>query len=325
MQFEALKVYCDVARLRSFTQAAAANGMSQSAASQIVHLLEERMGVQLIDRSTRPLQVTALGKAYYEGCKQLVEQYLELEASIRQAQLDMAAHVHVAAIYSVGLGDMEHLVEQYLARHPATRIHIEYLHPERVYQKVQDGDVDFGLVSFPRSCRELTVLSWRDEEMVVTCAPGHSLARQRLVTPAQLAGEKFIGFNKDLVIRREVDRFLRKQGVSVEVVLEFDNVENIKKAVEISAGVALLPEPTLRHEVHHGTLIALPLANCRLVRPLGIIHRRHAHLSDAALGFIQLLRQQETLPAAANNGTPHASANKSASGRGRKARLSLGK
>jgi DNA-binding transcriptional LysR family regulator len=78
--------------------------------------------------------------------------------------------------------------------------------------------------------------------------------------------------------------------VTVEVVHEFDNIENIKKAIEISAGVALLPAPTLRREVEAGTLVALPLCGCRLVRPLGIIHRRHHKLSATALRFLDLLQ-----------------------------------
>ena len=74
MQFESLKVFCDVARHRSVSQAAAANDVSQSAASQIVLQLEKRLGVKLIDRSTRPLQLTREGQVYYDGCRGLVEQ-----------------------------------------------------------------------------------------------------------------------------------------------------------------------------------------------------------------------------------------------------------
>jgi DNA-binding transcriptional LysR family regulator len=287
-------VFCDVARQRSFSQAAAANGMSQSAASQIVLQLEKRMGgVQLIDRSTRPLQLTALGKAYYEGCRGLVEQYLELEASIRKAHSQLVANVQVAAIYSVGLSDMGQYVERFMALQPNAAVHIEYLHPDRVYEKVLDGTADFGLVSFPRKSRQLTALPWRQEKMVLTCSPGHPLAQLRAVRPAQLEGEKYIGFDKGLVIRRQVDRFLRLQGVAVEIALEFDNIENIKQAIEVSAGVALLPEPTLRREVQAGTLVAVPLANSQMVRPLGIIHRRQHRLSATARSFIDLLRGAE--------------------------------
>jgi len=291
MQFEALQVFCDIARCRSFSQAAALQQppLTQSAASQIVHQLERRLGVQLINRSTRPLQLTPLGQAYYQGCKQLVESYLALEASIKQGRLSMTATVQVAAIYSVGLGDMGQYVERFAAEQPFARVHLEYLHSNRVVEKVLDGSVDLGLVSFPRKSRELVVLPWREEEMVLACQPGHRLARQLTIRPAQLEGEKYIAFDKGLGIRRQVDRFLRQQGVSVEVELEFDNIENIKKGIEIAGGVSLLPEPTLRQEVQAGLLVARPLAGCRFVRPLAIIHRRQHGPSPAAERFIDFL------------------------------------
>jgi DNA-binding transcriptional LysR family regulator len=293
MHLESLKVFCDVSRCRSFSLAAQANHLTQSAASQIVLQLEKRLGVQLIDRSTRPLQLTPLGQTYYDGCKDLVEQYTELEASIRRAQSQLACIVQVAAIYSVGLGDMGQLIERFEATQLGAKVHVEYLHPDRVYDRVLDGTVDLGLVSFPRQSRKLETRPWRNEEMVLTCAPGHPLARQSAVTPAHLSGQKYIGFDRELVIRREVDRFLRDAGVAVEVVLEFDNIENIKKAIEISAGVALLPAPTLRREVQAGTLVGVPLTARPLSRPLGIIHRRHHKLSTNALRFVELLQESE--------------------------------
>ncbi len=310
MQFESLKVFCDVIRYRSFSQAAAANGISQSAASQIVSQLEKHLDIQLINRSTRPLQVTSQGQAYYERCKELVQLYIELEASFRHGKTSLAATVRVAAIYSVGLGDMGQFVERYMAEQPGTDVHVEYLHPDRVYEKVLDGTADLGLVSFPSRSRELTAIAWRNEEMVLACAPSHPLAGSRAVRPAQLEGERYIGFVKELTIRRQVDRFLREQGVTVDVAFEFDNIENIKKAIEISAGIALLPEPTLRREVQAGTLVAVPLDGAKMVRPLAILHRRHHNLGSAALGFIDLLLN----PHGARNGHPLPSPPGSANG-----------
>jgi DNA-binding transcriptional LysR family regulator len=289
MQFESLKVFCDVARHRSFSQAARAHGVTQSAASQVVSQLEKHLGVQLIDRSTRPLQLTPFGQLYLEGCSTLLEQYMELEASIRTAHAAQSRTVRVAAIYSVGLSDMGHFVHDFHEEHPEIRIHLEYHHPDRVYEKVREGTADLGLVSFPRKLPKLVAVPWREEPMVLACSPVHPLAPNLSVRPAQLQGVQYIHFDKDLVIRREVDRFLREHGVNVEVVLEFDNVETIKKAVELGAGVALLPEPTLRREVEEHSLVARPLHGARLVRPLGIIHRRHLKPTNSACRFMEML------------------------------------
>jgi DNA-binding transcriptional LysR family regulator len=290
MQLEALKVFCDVADLRSFSKAAEANQRTQSAVSRMLQELENRLGVQLIDRSRRTLPLTPLGRVYYEGCKRLLDQFLELETSIRHARTQMALTVRVAAIYSVGLGDIRQHVERFEQQHAHVKVHIDYLHPTQVYERIRGGSSDLGLVSYPRPSRDLTVLPWREEEMVLACTPTHPLARRTAIDPGVLAGEKFVAFEKGLVIRQEVDRFLRRHGVGVQVVLEFDNIENIKKGIEIGAGVALLPEPTLRQEVLAGSLRAVRLSGCQLRRPLGIIHRRHHRLGSSALAFIELLQ-----------------------------------
>jgi DNA-binding transcriptional LysR family regulator len=296
MQFEALKVFCDVARNQSFSRAADANQISQSAVSQIVNQLEKRLGVLLVDRSCRPLQLTHQGKTYYDGCKKLVEQYLEVESSIRNSTgnghaLDVP--IRVAAIYSVGLRDMSQYVQRFVAQQPGVQIEIEYLHPDRVTERVLDGTADFGLISFPEATRKLEALPWREEEMVVACAPSHPFVGGGAVALSQLVGQKFVGFDKELLIRRKVDRFLRDNGVAVDVVLEFDNVENIKQAIEIAAGVALLPAPVIQREVRAGTLSAVPLKDVRFVRPLGILHRRVPKPSPTSQRFIELLRQPD--------------------------------
>jgi DNA-binding transcriptional LysR family regulator len=293
MHVESLKLFCDVVDQTSFSKAAEANHVTQSAASQIVSQLEKRLGVLLINRD-RPLTLTKPGRKYYEGCKELVKQYLELEAEVRKAPPELPLTVQVAAIYSVGLGDMGQYVERFEAHYPYVRVQIEYLHPARVYEKVLDGTADFGLVSFPRRSPELRTLLWREEEMLLACSPQHPLARGPAIHPQQLAGEKYVGFSKDLTIRRKVDQFLRRHGITVEIGPEFDNIETIKKAIEDSTGVALLPEPTLRREAQAGTLVAIPLLGCRFVRPLGIIQRRHHKLSSSASGFIKLLQHPET-------------------------------
>jgi DNA-binding transcriptional LysR family regulator len=302
MHLKALKVYCDVARCRSFSQAAQGNGVSQSAVSQIISQIERELKTQLIDRSVRPLQLTTLGQAYYDGCRTLLDQYTELESRIRNEHSQLAANAVVAAIYSVGLGDMEEYVQRFYAQHPNAQVHIDYLHPDKVYERVSAGTSDFGLVSFPRKSRDLIITPWRDEEMVLVCAPSHRLARRSHIRPEDLNGEKYIGFTRELVIRRYVDRFLREHGIYVEVAREFDNIENIKKAIEVAAGVALLPEPTLGRDVSAGTLVAIPLSGCRFVRPLGIIQRRHHRLSSTATRFLALLREPKP-PRAAWNGT----------------------
>ena len=290
MQVEALKIFCDVARLRSFSRGAAENQVTQSTASQTVHHLEEHLGVQLIERAQRPLRLTTEGKTFYEGCREIVHRYFDLEQSMRQLHRAANTQVRIAAIYSVGLGDMNQLAQEFGRRHAPAHAQVEYLHPDRVYERVIEEVADLGIVSFPRSRREVVVIPWRKEEMVLACPPEHPLAKERSVAPRALAGESFVALEENLTIRRETDRFLKRHGVPVTVALEFDNIEAVKRAVEVASGLAILPRPTLQREVQSGTLVAVPLAGAEFTRPLGIIHRRGKRLTASAQHFVELLQ-----------------------------------
>lgn len=293
MQLEALKIFCDVVRWASFSRGAAENGISQSSASQAVHQLEVRLGAKLIDRSKRPLVPTEHGRVYYEGVKDLIGRYFELEARVKGHSDDqnVVGTVTVASIYSVGLAHMSRYVERFRRMYPGAKVRLEYLHPTRVVEAVQDGAAELGLISYPKKWGDLTVLPWREEEMVVAVSPAHPFASQDAVELGQLDGEAFVAFDEDLAIRRAIDRFLRKHGIAVEVALEFDNIEHIKRAVEIPAGVSILPRPTLDREVAAGTLAAVPFRDHHLTRPLAILHRGSGQLGLTASRFLQLLQQ----------------------------------
>jgi DNA-binding transcriptional LysR family regulator len=297
MQLESLKIFCDVVRWASFSRGASENGISQSSASQAVHQLEVRLGVKLIDRSKRPLVTTPEGQLYYEGCREILGRYLELEGRVRAFvdEQKVVGTVGIASIYSVGLHHMTRFVKDFEEQFPEANVRLEYLHPARVLERVISGDVDLGLISYPRKWPELHVIPWRVEDMVLAVHPSHRLAQEgrSSVHVRELEGEAFIGFDPDLSIRKATDRFLRQHGVEVEIVLEFDNIENLKRAVEIPAGISILPEPTLSHELKSGALVAIRLdgddPSFRLTRPLAIVHRRHQNLDRPASRFLELL------------------------------------
>ena len=309
MQLESLKIFCDVVRWASFSRGAAENGVTQSSASQAVHQLELRLGVKLIDRSKRPLVATRHGKVYYEGCKDLVGQYFEVENRVKALENDqnVVGTVRVASIYSVGLPHMTRYVQRFHALYPSADIRLEYLHPTRVVESVTDGSAELGLISFPKKWPELTAIPWRDEEMILAVHPNHPFARQDFVDLGQLDGESFVHFDADLSIRKAIDRFLRKHGIQVETAVEFDNIENIKRAVEIPAGVAILPEPTVLREVQAGTLAAVKFRDHQLVRPLAIIHRTGGGLGLTAARFLDLLMTPEAVPESVALAAGHAS------------------
>jgi DNA-binding transcriptional LysR family regulator len=296
MNLEILKLYCDVVRLHSFSQGAAANQISQSAASQAIHQMETELEVLLIDRSKRPFMVTPEGRTFYDGCQALLQGFDKVRAQIASVRTQITGNVRVAAIYSVGIHIMSDHMQRFMSLHPQAKVRLEYLHPHKVVEAVLNDEADLGILSYPPPNRSLTILPWRDEAMVFVCHPTHRLARRKIITAADLHGENFVAFDADLSIRKAIDRCLRQHDVKVNVVMEFDNIETIKQAIAIGAGVGILPRPTILKEVGNRTLAAVPLSMAELVRPLGIIHRRGKLFTPTIVRFLELLRQTDQAP-----------------------------
>src|SRR5438876_8390709 len=219
------------------------------------------------------------------------------EVAAVKARLD--GTVRVAAIYSVGLHDVSRPMQQFASLYPAARVQLECLHPHKVVEAVINGDADLGIMSYPPADRSLTVVPLRVEPMAVVCHPNHRFARRRLVMPADLHGERFIAFDRALPIRKAIDRVLRQHGTRANIVMEFDNIETIKQAIIIAAGVSILPRHTVQKEAGIRTLAVVPLSIPHLVRPVGLIHRRAKPLTPTVERFIQLLRDANEEPARA--------------------------
>lgn len=291
MHFEHFKLFRDIAVHRSVSKGAQLNGISQSAASQHIHELERFMSIKLLDRSTRPLTITAAGRLYSDLCKDILRRKEEFDASLSNLAGGVEGTVRVASIYSVGLSEMTRLEEQFAMNWPEAVLQVEYLRPERVLESVVNDQCDLGLVSYPETTKELAVIAWRQEEMVLACHPGHALANRTEIAPADLEGVEFIGFDRDLPIQREVDKYLKDHGVTAHVVMHFDNLNMIKEAVTIGSGVSIIPGRIIASEIAAGTLRGIPLKAPGLYRPLGIVHRKRKKFNRATAQFLALLQQ----------------------------------
>jgi DNA-binding transcriptional LysR family regulator len=286
-----MRLMRDVAYHRSISKAARIHEVSQSAASQAIQELEREVGADLLDRSTRPLTVTAAGKLYVEYCRDVLRRHEEFEASLNRLKQQHRGRVRVAAIYSVGLSEMADIEERFAALYPEAELEIAYLRPERVWEAVAADMADLGLMSYAESSRDILALPWRDEEMVVAVSASHPLAAETSVVAGALEGSAFVGFDEDLPIQDQIDRYFREHRVEVDTVLRFDNIEMIKQAVSHGAGISIMPERVMRRDVEAGRLCALHLDPPELFRPVRIIHRRKRTFNEVTRGLLGLIQQ----------------------------------
>lgn len=291
MHLRSVEIFCEVVQQRSFSKAAEVFHVSQSSVSQAVQSLEERLGAQLIDRSKRPFELTPAGGLYFSGCRKLLESFHAMEDQVHRLQDKVVGPVRVAAIYSVGLYQMDCYVRRFEDLYPEAALRIDFGHPDEIYEAVLNDEVDLGLVSFPQTNAELASIPWQEQELVLVTAPDHRLAARAEMPIEELSGEAYVAFTPELTIRKMIDRWLKEFKISVNVVHAFDNMENIKRDIEIGAGVSLLPISSVRREVDIGSLAAIRLNNVTWVRPLGIVHKRHKVLSNAVAKFIELLHE----------------------------------
>ena len=275
-------MFRDVASLRSFSQAAKLRGMSQPAVSHAIHQLEEYFGLTLIDRSKRPLELTEAGQMYFDGCQRLLDDFQKLEDSVREVSARVVGRVRVAAIYSVGLLEISVLLADFEQRFPEIAVDIDYCHPDEVYKRVASGEVDFGLVSHPKSNTEFESTLWQTQTMVVVTSPSDPWEGRKSVALTELSGRCFVALTPELGTRKEIDKALKSAGAEVELRLQFDNIDTVRRAVSDGAGVSILPRATVMREIDSGTILAFDIVDGPLVRPLGVIQRKQSTLSSAA-------------------------------------------
>lgn len=296
MQIETLKIFCDLVETRSFSQAAERNFVTQSAVSQQVRGLETRFKRRLLERvrGRRELNLTQAGEAFFEASREVLAAFARLEESMRQLSGTVGGTVRVATVYSVGLHELPPVVREFMALYPRAKIDLEYSRTTRVVRDVLSGAVDVGVVAYPEKRRGLDVVPLGGDRLVFICRPEHPLAGRKRLRAADLQGQNFVHFERDIPTRRATDRILRAHGVTVQRVAEFDNIETIKRAVEVGLGVAVVPRPSVLDERRLGQLAVVPLAEPEWERAVGAVYRTDRALGTAARKFVELLQQHNS-------------------------------
>jgi DNA-binding transcriptional LysR family regulator len=290
MQIESLKVFCDLAETESFTKAAQINGVTQSAVSQQISSLERLFKSLLIERSKKKFRLTREGQVLYDYSKQIIQTYESLDSKLQDLKDIISGTIRVATIYSIGLHDLPPYIKKFMKNYPTVNIHVEYRRANQVYEDVFSNVVDLGLVAYPIKDSKLEIIPLRKEPLVLICHPQHPLAKQKSMKLKQLMDQKVIGFEPDIPTRKALDKILRTHGVDVKHVMEFDNVETVKRAVEIDAGISIVPLGTVTQEINKQTLAALEIEDGEFFRPLAAIYKKNKVLSPAMKQFLTILK-----------------------------------
>jgi LysR family transcriptional regulator, transcriptional activator of the cysJI operon len=291
MQIESLKVFCDLAETESFTKAAQINGVTQSAVSQQISSLERQFKSLLIERSKKKFRLTREGQVLYDFSKQIIQTYDGLHSKLQEIKDIISGTIRVATIYSIGLHDLPPYIKRFLKDYPTVHVHVEYRRANQVYEDVASNVVDLGLVAYPNKDPKLEIVALRKDPLVLICHPQHPFAKLKTVKLKAVSEQKFVGFEPDIPTRKALDKVLREHSIEVKNVMEFDNIETVKRAVEIDAGISIVPMGTIGQEISKQTLTAVPIDDAEMFRPLAAIYKKNKVLSPAMRQFIAILKE----------------------------------
>ena len=289
MQIENFKIFADLVETKSFSKAAKLNGITQSAVSQQARSMERNFKTLMVDRSQKQFNLTREGQRIYEASKEILHVYEKLGSELQEMKKVISGTIRLSTIYSIGLHELPPYIKRFLQEYPSVNVRIEYRRSNLVYEDILHNAVDFGLVAFPQKTRQIEMLPFRNDRLVLITHPNHALAKATEVDLKTLAGQKFIGFDPDIPTRKAVDQIFRENKLDITPVMDFDNIETVKRAVEIDHGIAIVPQATVQQEVRQGTLIAVPFKGKEFTRPLSVLYRKGRVLTPAMKKFIETL------------------------------------
>jgi LysR family transcriptional regulator, transcriptional activator of the cysJI operon len=295
MHIETLKIFCDLVETASFSKAAELNTITQSAVSQQIRAIEQKFKIPLIERANKNFSVTPEGRAFLQASREILRIYDGLSDRLAQLQQAVSGFLQIATVHSIGLHELPRNLKLFKQAYPAIEVQVEYLRSAQVYQHVAEGAADLGFVAYPTRHRGVTIESHWKDKLVLICPPNHRLASRQSVPITALSGEKFISFSFDLPTRKAIDRIFKAHAVTIRRSMEFDNIETVKRAVEIEDGISIVPLNTIEEEKRIGSLVAVEIESINTWRPIGLVQRRARRQALPTSAFVQMLKQKDAL------------------------------
>jgi DNA-binding transcriptional LysR family regulator len=286
-----LKTFCDLVDTGSFSRAAVSNYVSQSAVSQQLAKLERDISVQLISRGGGLIAPTEAGRTFYQGAQEILRRYEQLLGEVKSASDSVRGVLRVGTIYSVGFYLLDPYVRRFFREHPEVNMHVTYTNWNHIYAAVISGEMDLGVVACPDNNRSLEVVPLLEEELVAVFPPKHRLATHKVIQAKDLSEEAFVAFQDNIPTRRHIDKLLKSHHVTVKVAIQFDNIELLKRAIMVGAGVSILPRQDVSLEASRGDLAFARFKDPQCwKRPIGVLRRRGRQPSLAEKMFLGILK-----------------------------------
>ncbi|MEA1081646.1 LysR family transcriptional regulator [Marinobacter qingdaonensis] len=259
--FRQLEVFLAAAHFQNITRAAESLAMSQSAASSALKELENQFDIQLFDRVGKRLQLNELGRLYRPKVEAVLAQANELEQAFSKhsevGALKVGATLTIGNYLAVGV------MADYMNTPTHPKVSLEVANTSTIARRVRDFELDIGLIEGELHSSELEVLPWRGDELVVFCSPEHPFATKGTLTDDDLRQATWIMREQGSGTRQSFERGMHGLLSDLNVLLELEHTEAIKRAVETNLGIGCLSEVVLEDAFRRGSLVPLKVPEHR--------------------------------------------------------------
>ncbi len=296
MHIENMKVFCDLVEHHSFSQAAKLNSITQSAVSQQLRSIEELLEAKIVDRSQKQFRLTPEGEIFHHASKEILRTYEQLRLRLQAQKGAINGALRLSCVYSVGLYVLPPHVKKFIKSHPEVSFQLEYRNSDAIYEDILQGIADLGIVGFPQKSRQIEVIPFMEDRLVLICAPENPLAKLKVVQPRDISRQRLISFCSETSTRKASERFFHDLKINFAPAIEMGNIETLKHAVEVNSGIALVPHTTVQQEIKIGALVRVELKSKPFMRKLGIIHHKNKLFTPAMKSFIDTLTAKKPLP-----------------------------
>ena len=270
-----------VAELNNFRRAAETVHISQPAFSRRIDKLEQALGVKLLERTTRRVSLTAVGRDFARKVVQWLDDLDVTLLAVRGVAATRMGEVTVACVPSTVYYFLSQSIRRYRETYPKVRVKIFDAGANEVLDAVARGEADFGLNFIGSQEPEIEFRPLLEEHFVAACRRDHPLARQRRVTWPELAAYDYIAVAKTSGNRLLLDQALAGVAGVPQALYEAQHVTTMLGLVEAGLGVAAVPALAMPGK-DHPLLVSVPLEEPVVTRHVGLIRRSGRSLSPAA-------------------------------------------
>jgi DNA-binding transcriptional LysR family regulator len=291
MDVRDLQVFLSVAKHLNYTRAAEEVSLSQPSVSVRMRQLEHDLHSKLFEQLGKKVALTEAGQLLVPYATRVIAAMSDARHAIDELQGLERGLLRIGASTTPGMYLIPRTIALFKRSYPKIEVQLAVKDTRQIEEGVIRNEFDFGFVGGHLAGDEVDVLPWITDEIILIVPLGHRLARKKSVTPQDLSSEKFIFREQGSATRAIVATHLRKFHVDPEAVMEIENPESVKKAVQNGLGIAFISAFAAETDLKAKTLVALEIKNLKIRRELKIVYRRDKHLSHAAQTFIESARK----------------------------------